>query len=84
MSTPKTTPPLEWKGPIAAVMRTRILDQTNCHSCCDEIKQGDEWGTIGDLQDDEGGAKIVFIRLCGICWEKATKGMKELERGWER
>lgn len=84
MKDQKIPPPIEWKGPIATVMKTRILDQHNCHSCGDEIKRGDEWGAIGDCPCREREARIVFLRLCGACWEKATRGMKELERGWER
>ena len=82
MSDTKTPPPLSWKGPIAASVRTRLTDHKQCHSCGKVIKKGDEWGAIGDCPAG-GKPSIVFLRLCAPCWDKATVGVKELQRGWE-
>ena len=75
-------PPLEWKGPIAASFRTRLLDHSQCHSCRKVIEKGDPWGAIGDCPT-WGEPRIVFLRLCGDCWDLASSGMKKIRRGWE-
>jgi len=81
VSTHETPPPLEFRGPIAESIRNRITDHKQCHSCCETIERGDTWGAIGDCPL-EGSPRLVFVRLCGKCWDLATVGMTKLRKGW--